>query len=217
METRTFLFSTDPHLFTIETKIIPLLYSGSYPLTVLSWASAHGRSQLKPQKIGGGPYMENLPECLNYLQASAHPRLPNLTRNGTYTSHQSLYSFWESCQSLSLTEPFKGFMSTSLCRHQKSAKSSPQFGRHAANMHDCFAVTIHKGTLTIGLVPTEISKICWFFLRHEGTIKCRVSTDRHCRSLLEQGELELPCELIFVADDLKLLKKLKKVISTHTY
>ena len=54
IETRTFLFSTDPHLFTIETKTIPLLYSGSYPLTVLSRASAHVRSQLKPQKIKGG-------------------------------------------------------------------------------------------------------------------------------------------------------------------
>ena len=32
METRTFLFSADPHLFTIDTKIIPILYSGSYPL-----------------------------------------------------------------------------------------------------------------------------------------------------------------------------------------
>ena len=116
-----------------------------------------------------------------------------------------------------MTEPFKGFMSTSLCRCQKSAKSSPQFGRHAANIHDRFAVTIRKGTLTIGLVPAEISKICWFFLRHGGTIKWRVSTDRHCCSPLEQGELEVPCELIFVADNLKLLKKLKKVISTHTH
>ena len=30
-------------------------------------------------------------------------------------------------------------------------------------------------------------KICWFFLRPGGTIKCRVSTDRHRRSRLEQG------------------------------
>ena len=43
--------------------------------TVKSQASAHGRSQLKPQKIGVGPYTENLLECLNYLLASAHPRL----------------------------------------------------------------------------------------------------------------------------------------------
>ena len=31
-----------------------------------------------------------------------------------------------------------------------------------ANMHDRFAVAIRKGTLTIGHVPAEISKLCWF-------------------------------------------------------
>ena len=34
-----------------------------------------------------------------------------------------------------------------------------------ANTHERFAVAIHKGTLTIGHVPAEISKVCWFFLR----------------------------------------------------
>jgi len=43
-----------------------------------------------------------------------------------------------------------------------------------ANTHDRFAVAIHKGTLTIGHVPAEISKVCWFFLRCGGTIKYRV-------------------------------------------
>ena len=89
--------------------------------------------------------------------------------------------------------------------------------RETANTHDRFAVTIRKGTLTIGHVTAEISKVCWFFLRRGGTIKCRVSTDRHCRSPLEQGGLEVPCELIFVADDLKLLKKLKKIVSSYTH
>ena len=109
-----------------------------------------------------------------------------------------------------MTGSFKDFMSTSLCGHQKSAKSSPQFGRQQ-NMHDHFAVAIRKGTLTIGHVPAEISKVCWFFLRRGGIIKCRVSTDRHRHS-----PLEVPCELIFVADDLKLLKKLEGIVSTHT-
>ena len=89
--------------------------------------------------------------------------------------------------------------------------------REIANTHDHFAVAIRKGTLTIGHVPGEISKVCWFFLRCGGTIKCRVSTDRHRRSPLEEDGLEEPCELIFVADDLKLLKKLKKIVSTHTH
>ena len=29
--------------------------------------------------------------------------------------------------------------------------------------------------------------------------------------------LKVPCELIFLADDLKPLKKLKKIVSTHTH
>ena len=85
-----------------------------------------------------------------------------------------------------------------------------------ANMHNCFAVIICKGTLTIGHVPAEISKVCWFFLRCGGTIEFRVSTKRHCHSQLAQGRLEELCELVFVADDLKLLKKLKKHLSIHT-
>ena len=84
-----------------------------------------------------------------------------------------------------------------------------------ANTHNHFAVVICKSTLTIGHVPAEISKVCWFFLRRGCTIKCRVSTDRHRRSPLEQGGLEVHCELIFVADDLKQLK-LKTIVSTHT-
>ena len=84
-------------------------------------------------------------------------------------------------------------------------------------MHDHFAVAIRKGTLIIGYVPAEISKVCWFFQRHGGTIKCRMSTDRHRRLPLEQGGLEAACELIFVAHDQKLLKKLKKIVSTRTH
>ena len=57
------------------------------------------------------------------------------------------------------------FMFTS--RGQKSAKSSPLFRRHPT--HDRFAVAIRKGTLTIGHVFAEISKVCWFFLRRGGT------------------------------------------------
>ena len=101
-------------------------------------------------------------------------------------------------------------MSTSLCGDQKLAKSSPQLGRQST----CFAVAIRKGTLTIGHIPAEISKVCWFFLRHGGTIKCRVSIDRRCHSPLEEDGLKVPCELIFIADDLNLLKKLKE-ICTH--
>ena len=51
-------------------EIFPLLGAVS---TVLSRASAHGRSQLKPEKSGVGPYTENLLERWNYLQACCPP------------------------------------------------------------------------------------------------------------------------------------------------
>ena len=105
------------------------------------WALA---AQAQKKKSGLCPYTENLLECLNELLASTHPRLPNLlrqsrdlllykTRNGAYTSHHHFTTF-ENCQSSSSTAPFKDFMSTSLCGRQKSAKSSPQFGRHQTRM-----------------------------------------------------------------------------------
>ena len=73
--------------------------------------------------------------------------------------------------------------------------------RVQVNRHDRFAVAIRKGTLTVGHVPAEIF-FFFFFLRRGGTVNCRVSTERRRRSPLEQGGLEEPCELIFVADDL---------------
>ena len=79
------------------------------------------------------------------------------------------------------------------------AKSSPQFGRQPTCMTALQSPYIRS--LTIGHVPAEISEVCWFFLRCGGTIKCRLSTDRHRCSPLEQGGLEVPCELIFVADN----------------
>ena len=79
--------------------------------------------------------------------------------------------------------------------------------RETSNTHDRYAVA---GTLTIGHVAAEISKVCWFFLRRGGTIKCKVWTDRHRRSPLEQGGLEVACELIFVADE-----KLRLYLHAH--
>ena len=89
------IFSLNIHILKKYATIcsirnFPLLGTVS---TVLSRASAHGRSQLKPEKSGVGPYTENLLERWNYLQACAHPRLPNLTRNGTYTSHHHFKAF----------------------------------------------------------------------------------------------------------------------------
>ena len=62
--------------------------STSTCITVKSRPSAHGCSQLKPKKLGVAPYTENLLERLNYLLASAHPRVPNLLRRSQYVQHK---------------------------------------------------------------------------------------------------------------------------------
>ena len=104
----------------------------------------------------------------------------------------------------------RGFQSTSLWTSEIGEELSTV--RERSNTHDCFAVAIWKGTLTIGHVPSEIAKICCFFLRC-GVQSSVVSIDRHRHSALEQGGLEVACELIFVAADQKLLK----IISTRTH
>ena len=78
------------------------------------------------------------------------------------------------------------------------------------NVHDRFAVAVKKEGLMVGHLPREVSKLCWFFIRRGGTITCRV-TGRRRRSRLEQGGLEIPCDLTFEGP-LKLLKQLKNAI-----
>ena len=192
---------------------------------VKSRASAHGRSQLKPQKTGVGPYMKNLLERLNYLLASAHPQLPNLLRRSLYPG--CFIKLGMARTQVIITSQLLRIMSEFIIDsairgfHVYKSLWMPEIDQElsivweTSNTHDRFAVTIQKGTLTTGHVPAEISKVCWFFLRRGGTIKCRVSTDRHHRLLLEQGGLEVACKLIFV-DDQKLLKKLKKIV-LHSY
>ena len=53
-----------------------------------------------------------------------------------------------------------------------------------------------NGKLIVGHILKEISKICWFFLHKGGTIPCTVK-DKRGMSSIEQGSLEVPCELTF--------------------
>ena len=48
-------------------------YVGASAFTILSWASAHGRSQLKPQTLGVGGYTEEVLEWFDCPHTSAHP------------------------------------------------------------------------------------------------------------------------------------------------
>ena len=95
-----------------------------------------------------------------------------------------------------------------------------QFGRQSGeilttiqergNVHDRFAIAVKKERLTVGHLPIEMSKLCWFFIQRGGSITCEV-TGPHRQSWLEQGGLEIPCNLIFNGST-TLIRKLKTAV-----
>ena len=86
------------------------------------------------------------------------------------------------------------------------------------NPEDQYAVAVVKdddssssttGTITVGHVPKEISRTCWFFLQHDEQILCEVLGNKR-RSPLSQGGLEIPCKYTFIGK--KQLKKLNMLL-----
>ena len=85
------------------------------------------------------------------------------------------------------------------------------------NPHDRFTVAVMKGKLIVGQITKEISKIFWFFLHKGGMIPCTVK-DKRRRSSIEQGSLEVPCELTFsipngTKDNETLMSKIRKFLA----
>ena len=89
--------------------------------------------------------------------------------------------------------------------------------RDVRNSHDPYAVSVNKGSTTVGHIPRMISCVCYTFLRRGGTIHCRVTGQRRHSSDLPQGGLEIPCLLEFVGkayDVAKVIKLLPDVTVT---
>ena len=49
--------------------------------------------------------------------------------------------------------------------------------------------------VTVGHVPRSISRVCWYFIQHDGEITCKITGERR-RS--DQGGLVVPCEYNFI-------------------
>ena len=65
------------------------------------------------------------------------------------------------------------------------------------NIHDNFAVAVLKNSNTVGHVPREISRVCWYFLHKSGSeMTCIVNGDRR-RSEVDGKGLVVPCVYIF--------------------
>ena len=67
---------------------------------------------------------------------------------------------------------------------------------------------------TVGHIPRKISSICSIFIRHGGTICCKVDGHRRYSRDLPQGGLEVPCILTFVTKEEKEWTKTKSLIQS---
>ena len=80
------------------------------------------------------------------------------------------------------------------------------------NVEDQFAVAVVKTGVVVGHIPRKISRVCWYFLEHQGGMLCEVAgTCRYSQDLL-QGGLEVPCLLHFSHTSEALLHKLKELL-----
>ena len=80
------------------------------------------------------------------------------------------------------------------------------------NSKDPFAVAVVKSRVTVGHIPRKISSICSMFLRHGGTINCRVTASRRYSRDLPQGGLEVLYMLTFQGGA-KDIVKVSKLVS----
>ena len=65
--------------------------------------------------------------------------------------------------------------------------------REVNSIHDDFAVAVLKNGNTVGHVPREISRVCWYFLHKScSEMTCIVNGDRR-RSEVDGKGLVVPC------------------------
>ena len=110
------------------------------------------------------------------------PPTSYLTRNGAYTSHYHFTAFENHVR----VHHRQHHSTISCVQVSVDARNRQRTLHSSGDSQYAWPLCSHHtyGTLTIGHVPAEV---CWFFLRRGGTIKCRVSTDRHRRSPLSKA------------------------------
>ena len=82
------------------------------------------------------------------------------------------------------------------------------------NAHDQYAITVlEDNTLcTVGHLPMEMSRECYYFIRRGGKISVEVTGPRQ-KSVTEGKGMEIPCILTFKHDDdPALLREAKELI-----
>ena len=130
--------------------------------------------------------------CSIFSRASAHDRIPLdevEVRDGNVPvpSHMSTFSIEAMVRGYHV---YRGIWNAAL-GEQLPCQREPM------NSKDPFAVAVVKSQVAVGHIPRKISSICSMFLRHGGTICCRVTVSRRYSQDLPQGGLEIPCMLTF--------------------
>ena len=68
-----------------------------------------------------------------------------------------------------------------------------------------------KGSEIIGYFPRKISAACYLFIQKGGILTCIITGSNHQYSSdLRQGDLQIPCELVFASHDVELMAKVRK-------
>ena len=81
------------------------------------------------------------------------------------------------------------------------------------NRHDRYAMAVYRSEtpgVVVGHLPKEISKMCYYFIRHDGKISGKVTGRRQYSE--EAGGLEVPCELKFSGSARK-VRKLRQLLT----
>ena len=81
------------------------------------------------------------------------------------------------------------------------------------NRYDRYAMAVYRNDVpgvVVGHLPKEISKMCYYFVRHDGKISGKVAGGRKYSE--EAGGMEIPCELKFTGSARK-VRKLRQLLT----
>ena len=85
--------------------------------------------------------------------------------------------------------------------------------RDKLNINDRYAISVLEDNVIIGHLPKEISKICSYFLKRNGSIQCQVTDTNYKRSDIPKGGLEIPAILIFFGEERDIVR-LEQLLKT---
>ena len=92
------------------------------------------------------------------------------------------------------------------------------------DIHDPFSMAIKavlRGRIqyweTVGHIPREISRFCYYFIKYGGTLEARVRDMRYRRSPIHCGSLEIPITLIVKREtaDGDIFRKMKELVEAY--